>query len=58
MDNDNKALKERATDIKTLRETGRPTLPTTMGSERDCNPFVRAPDVETLAKLRTAKDSF
>ena len=58
VDNDNKALKERATDIKTLRETGRPTLPTTMGSERDCNPFVRAPDVETLAKLRTAKDSF
>ena len=58
VDNDNKALKERATDIKTLRETGRPTLPTTMGSERDCNPFVRAPDVEALAKLRTAKDSF
>ncbi len=58
VDAGNEALQARAAEVKALRESSQPTLPTTMGSERDCNPFVRAPDTETLAQLRTAKDNF
>lgn len=55
-DPDNAALKLRAEEIKALRAAGKPTLPSVLGSERACNPFLRAPDVATLAHLRAAKD--
>ncbi len=58
MDPDNKALQERAAEVKTLRDAGRPTLPVTLGVERATNPFLRAPDAEAFRKLRTAKDHF
>jgi hydroxyacylglutathione hydrolase len=52
------AIAARAAEIDRLRAAGRPTLPSTIGQERATNPFLRAPDVATLAKLRTAKDNF
>ncbi|MBV1838315.1 hydroxyacylglutathione hydrolase [Acetobacter estunensis] len=56
VDPENIALGERAREVERLRAVGAPTLPSTLGSERDCNPFLRAPDVATLARLREAKD--
>jgi hydroxyacylglutathione hydrolase len=41
-----------------LRAAGQPTLPVTLASERDGNPFLRAPDAESLGRLRSAKDRF
>jgi hydroxyacylglutathione hydrolase len=58
MDPENEALKARAAEVKALRAAGRATLPVTLGSERACNPFLRAPDAEALGKLRSAKDNF
>jgi hydroxyacylglutathione hydrolase len=58
MDQDNKAVQERAAEVKALRDAGKPTLPVTLGLERATNPFLRAPDAETFRKLRTAKDNF
>lgn len=57
-DGGNQALRQRASEVGALRENGRPTVPSTLGAERACNPFMRAPDAATLGRLRAAKDSF
>ncbi len=40
------------------RAAGRPSLPSRLGDELACNPFLRAADVATLADLRARKDDF
>lgn len=55
---DNAALRARADEIAVQRAEGRATVPTTIGQELDTNPFLRAKDVATLARIRTAKDNF
>ena len=55
---DNAALRARAAQITALRAEGRATVPTTIGEELAANPFLRAEDVATLARIRTAKDNF
>jgi hydroxyacylglutathione hydrolase len=55
---DNAALKARAAEVKRLRAAGRPTVPSTIESELAANPFLRAPDVATLADIRARKDRF
>jgi hydroxyacylglutathione hydrolase len=55
---DNKALQTRAAEVTHLRAEGNATLPVSLASERECNPFLRAPDAESLGKLRAAKDKF
>lgn len=55
---DNPALKARAAEVQALRAAGKPTLPVKLGQERATNPFLRAPDEESFAKLRAAKDNF
>ena len=44
VDPDNDLLRRRSEEIDALRETGRPTLPTTIAGERATNPFLRAGD--------------
>jgi hydroxyacylglutathione hydrolase len=41
VDPDNPALRRRSEEASTMRDGHRPTLPTTIASERDCNPFLR-----------------
>lgn len=55
---DNAALKARAAEVAAQRAAGKPTVPTTIAQEKAANPFMRAPDVATLARIRSAKDSF
>ena len=55
---DNAALKTRVAEVKHLRAEGRATVPSTLSEERATNPFLRAPDVPTLARLRREKDTF
>jgi hydroxyacylglutathione hydrolase len=67
---DNVALARRTTESSALRARGEPTLPSTLGSELACNPFLRidAPAlveafgagsrVERFASLRERKDAF
>lgn len=38
---DNAALRRRLKEAKTMRDARRPTLPSTIGSELECNPFLR-----------------
>ncbi|GCE83254.1 hydroxyacylglutathione hydrolase [Komagataeibacter diospyri] len=58
VDPDNTALKARAAQVADLRGRGAPTLPVPLLVERQTNPFLRAHDVATLARLRREKDSF
>ena len=58
VDPENVALKARAGEVERLLETGRPTLPVTLGVERRTNPFLLAPDIATFARLRREKDTF
>lgn len=55
---DGPELAAHAEAIFDARAEGRPTIPTTVGVERRFNPFLTAPDVETFAARRAAKDGF
>ncbi|RZL97710.1 MAG: hydroxyacylglutathione hydrolase, partial [Sphingomonas sp.] len=55
---DNAAIAERMATVEAARAAGEPTVPTTIALERATNPFLRAPDVATLAARRAAKDAF
>ena len=57
-DPDNAALRARAAEVTTQRAAGQPTVPTTIAQELATNPFLRAPDVATFARLRSEKDTF
>jgi hydroxyacylglutathione hydrolase len=68
----NEALVARALEIEGLRAAGLPTLPTTIGREKETNPFLRASDeairenlkmveasdAEVFAEIRARKDVF
>ncbi|WP_424810429.1 hydroxyacylglutathione hydrolase [Roseococcus sp. YIM B11640] len=55
---ENAALKSFETLAKSLRAEGKPTLPTTIGTEKAINPFLHARDVAHFAELRKGKDNF
>ena len=54
VDPKNKALKTRAAEVDRLRAEDIPTVPSTMGAERDTNPFLRAEDPELQAAIGLA----
>ncbi len=55
---DNPALLQRVEEVRRLRAQGQPTVPSTLAVECATNPFLRAPDSQTLAALRARKDRF
>lgn len=57
-DPENAALQARAHEVDRLRQAGQPTIPCLLADELAANPFLRAPDVATLASLRSRKDNF
>ncbi len=57
-DPENLALREFASRVTQARAAGRATVPSRLGDELAANPFLRAPDVAALGKLRAAKDTF
>ncbi|GLV22472.1 hydroxyacylglutathione hydrolase [Sphingobium sp. TomMM35A] len=54
---DNEALAARMAEVDEARARGEATVPTTIGLERATNIFMRANDVQELARRRTAKDT-
>ncbi len=54
----NPALAAFAKHVTALRAAGQPTVPSRLGDEMAANPFLRAPDVATLATLREQKNKF
>lgn len=55
---DNGAIRARMEQVDAARARGEATVPTTIGLERETNPFMRAGSVEELARRRAAKDVF
>lgn len=55
---DRPEMAARAAEIFAKRERGEPTVPTTIGSEKAFNPFLRAENAEAFATVRAAKDAF
>jgi len=55
---ENQALIARMASVDAMRAHGEPTVPTTIGLERETNPFMRANSISQLAERRAAKDSF
>jgi hydroxyacylglutathione hydrolase len=54
----NAALRARAAEVRRLRAAGQPTVPSRLGDEMQENPFLRAPDVASFARVRAQKDAF
>ncbi len=54
----NPAIEKRFKDIKRKRNSGIPTIPSTLQEEMDTNPFLQTRDTESFAALRTRKDRF
>lgn len=57
-DPDNAELADFAAHVRVLRAVDEPTVPSKLSDELACNPFLRAPDIATLADLRRQKDTF
>ena len=61
---DGPALRARADEVFDKRARGEPTVPTTIGQERETNPFLKSPLAaqarpdEVFGRLRAAKDVF
>lgn len=45
-------------EVKAIRQEGKPTLPTTIGREKDINLFIKANHLEEFIELRDARDEF
>ncbi|MFA4994449.1 MAG: hydroxyacylglutathione hydrolase [Bdellovibrionales bacterium] len=59
IDKENEALKARVSEVIALRKQGKPPVPTLLGVEKRCNPFLRTdqPDFrKALAKARIAPE--
>jgi len=54
----NQEIRQYSEQVKALREHGLKTLPSTIGFEKQINPFLRAPTVAEFARLRQWKDQF
>ncbi len=55
---DNAALRARAEEVRRQREANQPTVPSRLGDEMAANPFLRAPDAPSFARIRAQKDAF
>ena len=55
---DNEALRRRYEEVRAARAAGVATVPTTIGLERETNPFMRASSVKEFAERRHGKDVF
>ena len=55
---ENTAIRNRMVEVDAARARGEATIPTTIGLERETNPFLRATSADQLGERRAAKDAF
>ncbi len=55
---ENRAIQQRAEEIKHLRQQGKITLPSSIEIELETNPFLRVESAEEFARIRALKDNF
>lgn len=54
----NKLVFEALSEVNDLREKGEPTLPSTIGKEKEINLFIQAETMQDFKELRKARDNF
>lgn len=54
---DNDDLQNRVKEVMQLRQAGHPTIPSTLGLEKQTNAFLRAGSAARFAEIRTLKDN-
>ena len=57
-DPNNKSLKNKIFEIEKKIKDSKPTVPSTLKDEINCNIFLKAKDLESFSKLRDLKDNF
>ena len=55
---ENRAIQQRAEEVRALRERGEMTLPSSIELELETNPFLRVESAEEFARIRALKDNF
>ncbi|WP_301107208.1 hydroxyacylglutathione hydrolase [Sporosarcina sp.] len=55
---ENKKISHSLEEVRELRAKGQPTLPTTIGMEKEINLFLQAETLEDFIELRNARDDF
>ncbi|MBM4765123.1 hydroxyacylglutathione hydrolase [Bacillus sp. B15-48] len=55
---DNKKISKALEEVRELRANGQPTLPTTIGREKEINLFLQGETLENFIELRNARDDF
>jgi hydroxyacylglutathione hydrolase len=58
VDPDNSALQARAEEVRRQRAANQPTVPSRLSDELAANPFLRAPNAASFARIRARKDAF
>ena len=58
VDSNNADLRSRAAQVEKLRRENKPTIPSRLGEEKRCNPFLLADTERRFAELRAQKDVF
>lgn len=58
MQPDNEKISQSLGEVREFRAKGQPTLPTTIGREKEINLFLQAGTLEDFIKLRNARDDF
>ena len=58
MQPDNEVVSKVLKEVRDLRAKGSPTLPTTIGREKEINLFLQAETLEDFIELRNARDIF
>jgi hydroxyacylglutathione hydrolase len=58
MQPDNKKISKALEEVRDLRAKGQPTLPTTIGREKEMNLFLQVETLEDFIELRNARDDF
>ena len=57
-DPSNKKLHKKIIQINNNIENGKPSIPSTIKDELECNIFLKANDLESFSKLRDLKDNY
>jgi hydroxyacylglutathione hydrolase len=58
MQPDNEKISKVLEEVRELRAKGEPTLPTTIGREKEINLFLQVETLEDFIELRNARDDF
>ncbi|GAA3018707.1 hydroxyacylglutathione hydrolase [Tetragenococcus solitarius] len=58
VDPSNSAVNEALEKVRQQRENNEPTLPSTIKTEKEVNPFIRANDFDEFVQLRNQRDGF